>query len=529
MGVVCVNSDRFTVRAAALLLTTGVLFAGCGSSGDGTAGQTVRQANVRAALPRDVPSKVSVGVQQPVKSFDPDRAVEEVDVMALALVGGRLLRAAGDGVEPWLAKRCDFTRGYVVYRCTLRPDAKFSDGSPLTSRDVLATYERAIRDPGNVNAGLFKGISDISAPDAETVVFRLRDSMASFPLALTEGPYAIFPADRIDEPGFFQQPVTSGAYAPAGPAGRTVAFARNEHLPRAAQPLVETVEFRFVEDPNTRLQQLTTGQLDVAHQLPPRIAARVSASSVAYATPQYGGIYIYMNGRRGPLADPRVRKAISLAVDREQLNELAFLGRGRPLGSFLPSVMEGHDAAAPTARDLDAARALLAGSPCADGCQIPLMVRVGAAPYDTLATVVKQNLSEIGIEVQLQNVDTATAGEKEQSGDFAMEIGNLYDVVDAPELIMLPYGLTQEAGIDALFSGYDSPRMSRLVSGLASDERDERATTLREINELFAADLPFVPLLDLATPWASRVSPRVIAFTPSGTYQVGTADHGPGE
>ncbi|BDY28800.1 ABC transporter substrate-binding protein [Mycolicibacterium mageritense] len=520
---------RASARFVAIVAASCAALSGCGA-GDQQGASNAGTAETTGALPTDIPDTIRIGVGASTVSIDPNRATQEVDVMALAMISGTLLIQSGGKAVPGLASGCEFDKSQLNYTCTLRDGLKFSDGSPLTSADVVASFERALHDPANANAGIIDSLESVAAPNPAKAIFTLRQPTASFPLALTEAPVGIFPAAAATNPRFWNDPVSAGPYVMVSNNSNEVVFAKNGNYPMELQPVVSNVEFKVIVDTNTRLAQLNTGQIDIANQLSASLAKQVKPPAKAYATPQYGGVYLYLNNLSKPLDDPKVRQAISAAIDRNQINDIAYLGQNKVLGSFLPSSMEGHDAGAPTGRDVEKASALLAGTACESGCNLSIMVRSGFAPYDAIATVVQQNLAEVGIKVSTQLVDQATADTNEQNGNFQMEVGNLFDLVNAPELVMLPIGLTREGGINSLYSSYASPEMNTLVGQLsAAADPAARAEVLAKVNELFARDLPFVPLVDQANIWASSLSPRIVAFTPAGVYQVGTAKTGPGQ
>jgi peptide/nickel transport system substrate-binding protein len=523
-------SIRLRVVAGATIVATSCGFlTGCGTSAEETP-PSASAAETTGELPADIPDVIRIGVGASTTSVDPNRAVQEVDVMALALISGTLLVQSGGEAVAGLATGCESDFTQLDYTCTLRDGLKFSDGSPLTSADVKATFDRALNDPANANAGIIGSLKSVATPDPTRVTFTLNTPTASFPLALTEAPLGVFPAAAATDPAFWQKPVSAGPYALVANTPNEVVFKRNENYPTALQPVVPNVEFEVITDTNTRLLQLNTGQIDIANQLSAALAKQVAPPAKAYTTPQYGGVYLYMNNVSEPLTDLRVRQAISAAVDREQINAIAYLGQNKLLGSYLPSAMEGHDPSAPTDREVEKAKELLRGTACEDGCELTIMVRSGFAPYDAIATVIQQNLAEVGINVSIQTVDQATADTNEQNGNFQMQVGNLFDIVNAPELVMLPSGLTSAGGINSLFSAYDSPEMADLVGQLSSsDDPQARAGIFAKINALFAEDLPFVPLVDQANIWASSLPPRVVAYTPGGIFQVGTRETGPGE
>ncbi len=514
---------------AALLAAAILALPACGEPAPAKA---IAAADVQGDLPADIPDTVDIGVPSSLTTLDPNKVVQEVDVMAMALISGTLLRstsATPAGHAPALARECAW-RTDTAYRCTLREGGRFSDGTPITSADVVASVKRAVDDPANANGGLVANLAGVAADDPATVTFTLKRPQAAFPLVLTEGPLGVFPAAAAAKPGYYDQlPVSAGPYSLASRTTEALGFQRNPNYPADLAPVLPKITFVRVVDAATRALQLGTGQLDVVFQVPVNLATQVKAPAQAYATSQYGSLYIYMNHRAGPLGDPRVRKAISLAVDRAQINQIAFNGQSRVIAGFFPTTMEGHDPDASTARDLPGAQAMLRGTACEKGCVVEMMQRAGYPPYDTIGTVVAANLKEVGIQVKIATVDQATANSNEGSGNFQTEIGGLYDVVNSPELIMLTYGLTPGGGIDSLFSHYDSPRINELYAALIAAEGEARKPILDEINAIFAEDMPYVPLTDFTTTWASSVSPRVIAFTRSGSFQVGTEREAPGQ
>ncbi|WP_082944610.1 ABC transporter substrate-binding protein [Mycobacterium sp. 852013-50091_SCH5140682] len=517
------------ILAWPIVVCAAALVAACGG-GAPSQDSASTTASVDGALPADVPSAVSIGVGAPLGTLDPNRAVADVDVMALSLIAGTLVEQSPEGgVRPSLAKECTLAGDGLSYACELRPGLKFSDGSPLTGTDVVATFTRALADEANANAGLIAPLLRVTTAGESTVVFHLKYPAASFPLALSEPLLGIYPAGRMDTPGFFVNPVSAGAYRLDRAVNSEIAFTKNAEYPSELAPVIDKIVFRVVVDANTRLMQLQTGQLDIAHQLPANLAAQVTRPAEAYVASRYGSVFLEMNNKSGPLRDVKVRKAISAAINRDQINDIAYLGRNKPLGGFLPSSMEGHDPNAPTAQDLPKARELLRGTECEAGCTLEIMQKAGFPPYDTVAQIIQQNLAAIGIKVNINTIDASTLAANEQNGNFQLQSNDLWDVVNSPELVMLRYGLTPKGGINSLWSGYDSPTMTRLIDNLsATSGPGQRTALLDQINMTFQQDLPYVPLTDFATTWASRISPRLVALTPSGVYRVGTSQRGPG-
>src|SRR4051795_6097031 len=164
--------------AAALIAVLAALVAGCGSSGGG-GGVIIRGTT-----------------DQPV-SYDPAGAYDLPSYDVIYAVYQNLMTIpAGQSIPvPEAAQKCDYTdKTNQTYECTLKPDLKFSDGTPLTSKDVKFSFDRNVKiaDP-NGGSSLLANMKSVEAPDPQTVVFHLKAPDATWPFILTTGSAAIVP------------------------------------------------------------------------------------------------------------------------------------------------------------------------------------------------------------------------------------------------------------------------------------------------------------------------------------------------
>jgi ABC-type transport system substrate-binding protein len=473
------------VGAAALAV------AGCGSSSSpsssGGGGGT------------PAPAVFKVGLAEQFRNLDPDTALQNDELEIINLIGGTLTQFSGPGagsVVPGLASSWTITAGGTVYTFKLRPGLKFSDGTPLVAADVAASFKRYLTDKNNANIGLFSSIKTVTAPNPTTAVFTLKDPSGSFLTLLAEPNFIISPAAGLADPKtFYLKPISAGEYmiSKFTPSQTTLVRNPNYFGPKRAIP---QLQFIYVKDTNTRIIQVRSGQLDLAQNIPVDTASQLTGNSTAIYTPLFGAFYFYTNIRSGALANVNVRQAISLAIDRSQLNTLVWGGKATPLYSFYPSIMTPwHMDTVATGPNITKAKSLLVGTPCASGCTLNLIVRSDASYYQDMASIVQQNLEQIGIKLHLQSVDAATAGTDEYDGKFQLAIGGLTDYADVPDGFLV-YGLQSNGGIYGLFSGYDSKPMDSLIKTAVENVGAKRLAAMTAINNLYGKDLPSIPLIN---------------------------------
>jgi peptide/nickel transport system substrate-binding protein len=179
-----------------------------------------------------------------------------------------------------------------------------------------------------------------------------------------------------------------------------------------------------------------------------------------------------------------------------------------------------HQDTLPKGPNVSDAKKLLAGTQCANGCTLDLIVRSDATYYSDMAAILQQNLNQIGIKLNLVSEDAATAGTDEYKGNFQLALGGLTDYTNVPDGFLV-YGLQSNGGIYALFSGYDSPKMDSLIQTALTTGGQTRLNAMDQINNLYAQDVPSIPLIDWTTVSAQRTDTTKWAVpTPSAFLYV---------
>jgi peptide/nickel transport system substrate-binding protein len=504
---------RLVLTAVAAASVTLVSACGGASSGSSAAATTP-------------PARFTIGMNEIFHNLDPDQAVLEAPLQILNLVGGTLTQFNADAsqVQPGLASKWSTSADGLTYTFTLRPGLTFSDGSALHASDVAASFEREVNDKANANAGVVSNWKSITAPNDTTVVMTLSHQQPSLLSLLADGELGtVSPAAGVaDAKNFYLKPISAGQYQiqSFSVSDAATVLTVNPHY-YGPKPAVKELDFRYINDVNTRIVQLKSGAIDMALTLPENTLNQLTGNVTGVVTPGYGGYYLYMNDRGSPLSDVNVRQAISLAIDRKQLSQTVWAGKAPALYGFEGSQFSDHENVLPTAVDTAKARQLLQGTPCAHGCNLNLMVRTGQS--SDMASIVAQQLSAIGIHVSLQLTDPSIAGTNEANGKYQMEIGALYDYANRPD-IMLTYGLQSDGGINALYSGYSSKQMDALIHTVYAEGGAARSAAMRQISELYGKDLPFAPLLEYAFVNGEKSSlTKWVTFEPSSYLHVATA------
>lgn len=471
----------------------------------------------------EVPASVTIGGSQKILTLDPDQAADGYSEGVVHLIGGTLYELQADGsVIPLLAEGDGkVSDDGMTWTFELKPDLKFSDGSPLTSEDVKATIERAKADKENVYAGFTAPIETVEAPSPTKVVMKLNRPYPSLQTIMSQPEMVILPTEGLAKgKDFFNEPVGAGQYMVESWGGSPKAVLKRNPNYAGTPPAVETLTFQTIEDFNARMAQVQSGQLDFATDMPSRLLANPPQGLVGNLTPHYGFTTLPLNVNSKPLDEAGVRKAISKAVDRQQINETVWNGETNPIAEFWPSTMTGYDESVSVERDIEGAKADLKGTSCENGCEVEFMYSSANPWAEPTATIVAQNLKDIGIDVKLQKIDDATFNERLSSTDFQMAQSFLYDYNDVPDG-MLTYAMTADGGLNANYTGFKPGKdIQDAVNTAITKDGEERTKALADINTLFGKYQPFVTLSDYSVGTISRYDPSVVKSNEAGFINV---------
>lgn len=481
------------------LAAVAVAVVGCGGS---SAQNTLPAQSAADTQTSVVPSTIRIADDGVVTSLDP--IVEpEYEFEQLTSLWGGFLTTYGEG-KPALAKTLSPSGGSKVWTVELRPGVKFSDGTPITAKDVAASFERIAKTEG-IEGDFFVGpffakLSSVTADGDSTVVFEFKLPEPDFAKQVSMPEMVIVPASGVAEgESFWKQPISAGRYVvdSADLVNGSFKFTRNPNYP-GTPPKVKTVVVTGVPDPATRLAQLKSGETDYAENLPGNLLPQITDNLRVDPAPWFGGsLYLAPNVHKGSiLSDVRIREAIDLAVDRQQISETALGGEvaGKPLYGIPWNQTNEPPNAAPFPQDIEKAKQLLRGTACQNGCTLPTPYFTDAVwQLPVVAQVVAQQLKEIGIDLKLEGLSIAKGSEFEQKGwELAMGWTGGYD--DSATFVS---GYYVTGGWMPSTTGFSSPQMSALGAEMAVADPKQLPAMIERANELFAKNLPIIPLTTL--------------------------------
>ena len=374
------------------------------------------------------------------------------------------------------------------YRFTLHADARFDDGRAITAEDVAATYH-AVLDPALASPlrEALRNIAAVQAVDPRTVDFHLRRADSLFPATLVIGVMAASDARGARD---------SWRRA-SGPFRREV-WRSDGNVELRRRTDGERVEVVVVKDATVRALKLIANELDVAQgNLPPEIIAWLATRPGLRVVEHAGTTFSYLgfNLSHGPLADRRVRAAISHAIDRDAVVHYLFRDRAQVAASLLPT---SHWAAAPDlavpSYDPARSRALLAAAGFG-GQRLRLHYKTSADAFRLrLATLLQSQLAEVGIDLVIESLDWGTFYADVGAGRFEI-YGLSWVGLKLPDIFRQAFHSTAQAPAGLNRGHYREPELDALIEAAEKEPIIARQRLLyHAIARRLLYDLPYVPL-----------------------------------
>lgn len=401
----------------------------------------------------------------------------------------------------------------LEYEVTLREDTVFSDGSPLTSADVVNAFER--NGESDLYGAFLSFITAVSAPDERTVRFKLNAPMGSVlqeRLALVR----VFPATLTDEE-LASKPVGSGPWCyetiNAADGGR-ISFTANHRYTGPWPATCERMEWSVLLDDTRRTDELIDKDVMVMEAAPVVRAEELADAGVTVEwVPGFNLPFLMFNCEKPPFDDVRVRQALLYAIDVDSLIGTYMAGHARAATSLLPDYFRHyHRAATVYSYDPEKARKLLAE---AGVDELALTLRANDNWVSTLAPAIAEDWKAVGVTAEVVLLDT-TALFADLSTE--PEPGTLlpFDVVlspgdpscfgnDADLIISWWYG--DNVWTRARSRWATTPAFAEMAELLAEarskTSEDEQQPLWNQCFDIIAAEVPLYPLFhrETATAW----------------------------
>jgi peptide/nickel transport system substrate-binding protein len=456
-----------------------------------------------------------VAINSAPKFFNPNYLFDGACYYIAPNIYSKLVDYMADGtIAGDLAERWDVSEDALTYTFHLHKGVKWSDGKPLTSKDVVWSIKSIQTEKGYGNAAL-DGIVGVEAPDEHTVRLTLAARNSSFLAQMAQRyGYVILPAhiyegtDPRANPANLA-PVSSGPYVVTGfVAGSHIQLDANPDYFRGP-PKVRRIFFKFYAEYSAAVAEMRAGGLDLMLSSPPLSAMRQLEQTkgvkvdIVNSQPELI-VWIGFNYRNPALADVRVRRAIAHAINRDQINRVVYGGTNKVSDTAYLSTSEIWN---PNARQPEfsvaKANALLdqAGFPRkSDGKRLRLRYtgfNAATGGAQQIGEVMKQQLAAVGIDLALETFDFGVFAEKilqKRDFDLTWSAG--------------PHGPDPQ-----LFTSFVTSKGGRNCMDFANEEVDKLFVQARQavsmaaakesyfrIQQIVAEELPRLSLLEWRKP-----------------------------
>lgn len=397
---------RILTLLAAVCLLSAVL-SGCGGGSQaGTTENTDQSTNMAAdgAEARAAAGELNVGIAQDLdSSLDPHKTVKAGTREVMFNVFEGLLKPDASGnLNPAVAESYTVSDDHLLYTFKLRSGVKFHNGQDVTPEDVIWSYQRCAEPDSAdiIQVAAFAGV-EMYAEGDDTVCFQLQEPSNEFTSYLTT---AILPKDYTEQD---TQPVGTGPFKfVSRTAQESVVLERFDDY-WGEKPELTKVTYKIIENADSILLSLQSGAVDVfAHLTTTQIAQLGDGFHVEEGTMNLVQA-LYLNNAEKPFDDVRVRQALSYAVDRQQILDLAFDGYGTLLGSSMyPAFSKYFDDSLTDyyTYNTEKAKELLTEAGYPNGFDMTITVPSNYQPHMDTAQVIVEQLKAVGINATIQPV-----------------------------------------------------------------------------------------------------------------------------
>lgn len=402
----------------------------------------------------------------------------------------------------------------TTWEFRLRPGVSFHNGEPFTAEAVKFSLDRVLDPAAHApTLSYISTVAGVDVVDGLTVRIRTEGPDALLPTRMSRYPAYIVPPGyvaRVGSAAFARQPVGTGAY-------RVTEFVPDDHVTLEAnagywrgKPAIDRVVWRTIPEATARVAALMAGEVQLIEGVPVELAPALAADPDLDLVQAKGGLTVYLGLKMAdkPLDDPRVRQALSLAIDRPTIVAGLLQGFATPSGTQAGPFDFGYKAEPVPPYDPARARALLAEAGYPNGFSIRMQVPRHYANSAELGQVIAQEFAAIGVNAALDVPEWSVYSQQVPAGQQA-------------PIYNLAWGSTQTLDADAslypiLHSGqpYSTaamPAMDKLLDeARATLDPAQRAAAFARAQDLAASAVPLLTLYQEDAIYGKR---KAVTFT----------------
>lgn len=487
---------KFRLRGAvAVSLATALALTGCSPS------------SVQSGAASDT---LTMSLAAPVDTLDPTVAYQTGSFAVLANIFQTLVTLdPKGGIVPGLATTYDIDPNGHTIEFALDPEAKFSDGKPVTAADVAFSVD-LWKESGSYGSW-YASIDSVTTPDPHTVILHLTSTGVALLGVLAIGTASIVPENfaGMSRDEFFRKPIGSGPYAvESARLSEEIVVTANPNYSDHSNIFFKTVEFNVIPDANQRQIQFQSKQLDIVSEISPTDAAQYPPETLK-RSPSFWQDLLIANARNDVLSSPDLRRAISMAIDREALVTTVYRGEAESATTVAPQIVPGVTAC-PTCNwgghDVEEAKRLVRQSGYTGQ---PITILTGGGSTDLAGQALIPMLQSAGITATVEKIEGATQTDRLTKGEY--ELALIENTALAPTPLD-PIGFL--ADTENYYAGDDSAAARTAVQMLDAAQNEAELEAASQFYETWAYEsASVIPLVSKNQTFA--IQPDIEGFEPA--------------
>ncbi|MGG4493602.1 ABC transporter substrate-binding protein [Brevibacillus reuszeri] len=408
-------------------------------------------------------------------------------------------------VKPGLAKDWKVSEDGLNWTFTLAEGNTFADGTPVNAEAVKFTFDRTLKIKKGP-ADVYSVIKEVKVDSPTSVTFVLSQNFPPFlsTLAANYGGIVNPKVMEKEQNGDLGQNFLANNTMGSGPYQLTE-WRKGEYIKltpnpnSSVKPALQNIFFKIIPDSTAQRLQLEQGEIDIAEGIPNEQlkAIKDQPNLEVLQQPSLFVDYIYVNSTKGnpALQNPKVRQALSYAIDYDALTESVQEGFATQMRGPIPKGLWGHDESAHQyKRDVEKAKALLAEAG-ATNLSIDLLYSDNKAWWETEALTLQAFFSDIGVKLNLKKIAYATSREMIDKGEFDLAMGVWSPDFGDPYMFMNYWFDSNNFGLAGNRAFYKNDKVDELVRKAASiNDKAEREKIYQEAQKIVIDEAPYLYL-----------------------------------
>ncbi len=460
------------------------------------------------------------------RTKDPHALYSLQEMVILGQVMEPLVSLDNEGnFVPVLAEEWSTSEDGLTWTFKLREGVTFHDGTPFTAEAVKASIERTKDNPESGYAFMFTNYADPPATVVDDFTVELTTQQPEVAMLNNLTVFYILPPEAATNTDMsYDAAIGTGPFTLVEyDIDRVYQYEANPDYWQADLPKVQSVNSRPIIEQSSLAASTLAGELDIVEGLTPdNLALFRDNPDFEVIEDQLWrlGFLIFNQASDVPaLADPKVRQAMSFAIDRAVITEDLLGGTAIPWSTYPPQGLVGATTTYPANPfDLDKARELMAESSAPDGFQATLRVPSGFAngKATEISQLVAQQLQEIGITLEVETGEQTAVTTDYRAGDY--QIGYLQSVAVTGDATRY---LNERYIADSYKMGYENPEVNDLIRQISTTlDLDERLALFEDLHALLWEDTPVLYLMQEQSSFVLRNVVSGFEGAPTQVYDV---------